>query len=69
MSRSFSGPRVSWGVVRICPTCKQVLNRRTGGRYRRYCSNACKQKAYRARRTQKRKAFVTPGVTEVVDGL
>lgn len=39
-----------------CPICGQILNliprKRKGGRPRIYCSNRCKQRAYRLRRAQ-----------------
>ena len=32
-----------------CPVCKQYFTQSQNGRTGRYCSNACKQKAYRQR--------------------
>ena len=33
-----------------CPVCRQLFTQETVGRTGRYCSAACKQKAYRQRR-------------------
>ena len=33
-----------------CPVCQQIFTQETVGRTGRYCSAACKQKAYRQRR-------------------
>ena len=35
-----------------CPVCKQAFTQLKRGRNGRYCSNACKQKAYRQRSAQ-----------------
>jgi hypothetical protein len=38
-----------------CPVCQQLFTQETVGRTGRYCSPACKQKAYRQRRDQWRR--------------
>lgn len=40
-----------------CPVCQQWFTRVLSGRTGRYCSAACKQKAYRQRRLDSRKQF------------
>jgi len=42
-------------VQRRCPVCQSPFTQLTPGRSARYCSNACKQKAYRQRRDQARR--------------
>ena len=37
---------------RICPVCGAAFTQLKHGRIAQYCSNACKQKAYRQRRDQ-----------------
>ena len=37
---------------RICPVCGVAFTQLKHGRIAQYCSNACKQKAYRQRRRQ-----------------
>ena len=37
---------------RICPVCGNAFTQLKHGRIAQYCSNACKQKAYRQRRDQ-----------------
>lgn len=36
-----------------CPVCSRLFTQLTRGRSGRYCSNACKQKAYRRRASQR----------------
>lgn len=48
---------------RSCPLCQQLFTQETVGRTGRYCSAACKQKAYRQRRDNWRKQF-GPGHTQ-----
>lgn len=45
---------------RQCPVCQQWFTRVLRGRTGRYCSAACKQKAYRRRRLESRKQFGPP---------
>jgi predicted nucleic acid-binding Zn ribbon protein len=45
---------------RHCPVCQQGFRQEQRGRTGRYCSAACKQKAYRRRQLERRKAFVRP---------
>jgi hypothetical protein len=40
---------------RICPVCQTTFTQLKAGRNARYCSAACKQKAYRQRRDQARR--------------
>ena len=42
-------------VPRPCPVCQSSFTQLTPGRSAHYCSNACKQKAYRQRRDQARR--------------
>jgi hypothetical protein len=41
-----------------CPVCQQLFTQETSGRTGRYCSAACKQKAYRQRRDQAKRRHV-----------
>jgi hypothetical protein len=43
-----------------CPVCQQWFTRALSGRTGRYCSVACKQKAYRQRQLDSRKQFGPP---------
>ncbi len=43
-----------------CPICRQPFVQHKDGRTGKYCSAACKQKAYRLRRNNARKQFGTP---------
>ena len=36
-------------ITRSCPVCQQTFTQLKSGRPGRYCSNACRQKAYRLR--------------------
>ena len=40
-------------VQQLCPVCQQDFTQLNSGRLARYCSNACKQKAYRLRRLER----------------
>lgn len=40
-----------------CPVCQCPFTPRPGGRLARYCSNACKQKAYRRRRLERQRQW------------
>lgn len=40
-----------------CPVCQCAFTPRNGGRLARYCSNACKQKAYRRRRLERQRQW------------
>ncbi|NJN81802.1 MAG: hypothetical protein HC802_05615 [Caldilineaceae bacterium] len=44
----------------LCPVCQQGFTQEHSGRTGRYCSAACKQKAYRRRQLERRKAFARP---------
>jgi len=41
----------------VCPVCQQSFSQEKIGRTGRYCSAACKQKAYRRRRNDWRKQY------------
>src|SRR5262245_20338405 len=43
-----------------CPVCQHAFTQEKAGRTGRYCSVACKQKAYRERRLAARKQFARP---------
>lgn len=43
-----------------CPLCRQPFVQHKDGRTGKYCSAACKQKAYRLRRNNARKQFGPP---------
>ena len=43
-----------------CPVCLRAFTQEKTGRTGRYCSLACKQKAYRQRRLTARKQFARP---------
>ena len=43
-----------------CPVCQHVFTQEKAGRTGRYCSVACKQKAYRERQLAARKQFARP---------
>ena len=45
---------------RQCPVCLQWFTQEQSGRTGRYCGTACKQKAYRQRRLERRKSFRPP---------
>jgi hypothetical protein len=49
VTRTTDGP---WWEAFACPVCgrETTWHRPHGGRYKRYCSNACRQKAYRERK-------------------
>ena len=46
--------------LRQCPVCQQWFTQEHSGRTGRYCSAACKQKAYRRRQLERRKTFARP---------
>lgn len=39
-------------LVQLCPICQQTFTQLHAGRQGRYCSNACRQKAYRQRQRE-----------------
>jgi hypothetical protein len=39
----------------LCPVCQQPFTQLNTGRLARYCSNACKQKAYRQRSLEQKR--------------
>ena len=43
-----------------CPVCQHAFTQEKAGRTGRYCSVACKQKAYRQRQLAARKQFARP---------
>lgn len=43
-----------------CPVCRHAFTQEKTGRTGRYCSVACKQKAYRQRQLAARKQFARP---------
>ncbi|MFI9005607.1 hypothetical protein ACIGNX_00050 [Actinosynnema sp. NPDC053489] len=49
-----------------CQQCGRALTAPTTGRPRRYCSSACRQRAFRARRSAERSAGALPGQLEAV---
>jgi NADH pyrophosphatase NudC (nudix superfamily) len=52
---------------RVCPVCGSVFTQLKGGRSARYCSAACKQKAYRQRRKQALRSHYPPPHPEPFD--
>lgn len=44
----------------LCPVCQLPFAQRTHGRNQRYCSNACKQRAYRQRTFDMRRRHYPP---------
>ncbi|WP_367128885.1 hypothetical protein [Saccharothrix sp. HUAS TT1] len=49
-----------------CQECRQEFAARTTGRPRLYCSSACRQRAFRARRLGERSARALPGQVEAL---
>ena len=43
-----------------CPVCSRLFTQLKRGRSGRYCSNACKQKAYRRRASQRIRRYEPP---------
>jgi len=41
----------------LCPVCQRAFIQLNAGRLARYCSNACKQKAYRQRRLERKRQW------------
>jgi hypothetical protein len=49
-----------------CQQCRREFTARTTGRPRRYCSSACRQRAFRARRHTEESAAGLPGEVEAL---
>ncbi|MCC8249160.1 hypothetical protein [Saccharothrix luteola] len=49
-----------------CQQCRKEFAERSTGRPRRYCSSACRQRAFRARRVSERSAVALPGQVEAL---
>lgn len=46
-------------ITRSCPVCRQSFTQLKTGRPGRYCSNACRQKAYRLRHLEWKRSFLS----------
>lgn len=46
-------------TTRSCPVCQQSFTQLKSGRPGRYCSNACRQKAYRLRNLEWKRSFLS----------
>jgi hypothetical protein len=44
-------------LQQLCPVCQQQFTQHQSGRLASYCSNACKQKAYRQRRLERKRQW------------
>lgn len=44
-------------VQQLCPVCQRDFTQLNAGRLALYCSNACKQKAYRQRRLERKRQW------------
>ena len=44
-------------LQQLCPVCQQHFTQHHSGRLASYCSNACRQKAYRQRRLERQRQW------------